>query len=458
MRRLIIILIVLAVLIGVGAVFAAPTFRNMRAEEPTAVRTDSSRLGTLTETISAPGTVEPVTKVDISAEVSARIVEIRRREGERVEKGEVVIRLDDRDLRAALQAAEARRDGERYRLEAERARIVGARQNLLNAKQTQHRQEQLYATGDVSRQALDDAMLRVSELEAQVQAAESTINQLEKGLATAEAQIEQAREAVRRTTIISNIDGVVTLLNAEVGELVVVGTMNNPGTRIMTIADLSQMRLLSRVSESDIARIARDQDAEIFINAYKDRVFKGRVSEVPLQRQTERDNSGFFPVKVALELNGEVIFSGLGGNVDIVVGTHEGVIVPSQAVVERRPSELPAELRSSDLIDRSGRRTTPIVFKLVDGRAVAAAVRVGPSNLTETLIVAGLEPGEQIITGPFRTLEKLKAGDLVKPDENAGLGEFRGAPAPTGRGGPPGAGGGGGRRGGGGGGGMSVRF
>jgi len=455
MRRALAILLVVALIIGVGAVFAAPSFRNLRTEEPTAVRAEAARQGSLTETISAPGTVEPVTKVDISAEVSARIVEIRRREGDRVQKGEVVIRLDDRDLKAALQASEARRDGERFRLEAERSRIVGSRQNLENAVRTLERQEKLYGTGDVSRQALDDATLRVRELESQVEAAQNTISQIEKSLATAEAQIEQAREGVRRTTIVSNIDGVVTLLNTEVGELVVVGTMNNPGTRIMTIADLGQMRILARVSESDIARIAVNQSAEVRVNAYKDRVFTGRVAEVPLQRMTERDNTGYFPVKVALELNGEVIFSGLGGNVDIVVGTHEGVIVPSQAVVERRASELPAEVRSSALV-QTGRRMASIVFKIVDGKAVPCPVRVGPSNLTETLIVEGVEPGDLIITGPFKSLEKLKPSEQVKVDDNAGLGDGRdGAATPQGgpsggsRGGP-----GGGRRGGG----MNVRF
>jgi len=453
MRKTLTILTILIAVLVVGAIFAAPSFRNLNAEEVVAVRAEAVKSGTLTETISAPGTVEPVTKVDISAEVSARIVEIRRREGDRVEKGDMVIRLDDRDLSAALAATESRRDGERYRLEAERARIVGSRQSLENARQTLERQDTLFATGDVSRQALDDAMLRVRELEAQVQAAENTISVIEKSLSTAESQIEQAKEAVRKTRIISNIDGVVTLLNAEVGELVVVGTMNNPGTKIMTIADLGTMRILTKVSESDIARIATEQVAEVRVNAYKDRVFKGRVAEVPLQRMLDRDNTGFFPVKVALELDGEMIFSGLGGNVDIVVGTHEGVVIPSQAVVERRASELPADIRSSPLV-QSERRTTPVVFRVVDGKAIATPVRVGPSNLTHTLVVEGLEPETEIITGPFKTLEKIKPGDAVRIDENAGISEGREwsgtPPAGGGRGGP----GGGGRRGGG----MSVRF
>lgn len=452
MRRFLAIFVIVILVAGVCAVFAAPSFKSFGSEETTAVRTEKARAGTLTETISAPGTIEPVTKVDISAEVSARIIEIRRREGEQVRKGETVIRLDDRDLNAALQAAMARRDGERYRLEAERSRIVGSRQNLENARTTLERQEKLFNSGDVSRQTLDDAMLRVQETEAQVLAAENTISQIEKSLATAEAQIEQAREGVRRTTIVSNIDGVVTLLDAEVGELVVVGTMNNPGSKIMTIADLGQMRILTRVSESDIARIAVGQTADVRINAYKNRVFKGSVSEVPLQTKLERDTSSYFPVKVGLELEGEVIFSGLGGNVDIIVGTHEGIVIPSQAVVERRPSELPADVRTSPLIDDE-RRTTPLVFKLVDGKAEAAPVRVGPSNLTETLVLEGITEGDEIIIGPFKTLEKLKPGEVVRVDENAGVGGDESGPGKMGAGQQGGGRGHGGRRGGG-----MVRF
>jgi len=452
MRRTLIILVVVSCVIGVGAIFAAPSFRSFRAEEPLPVRTEIVAKGTLTETISAPGTVEPVTKVDISAEVSARIVEIRRREGDRVEKGELVIRLDDRDLNAALAATEARRDGERFRLEAERARIVGDRQSLENARLTLDRQQKLYESGDVSRQALDDATLRVRDLESQVIAQENTISVIEKSMATAEAQIEQAKQAVRRTAILSNIDGVVTLLNAEVGELVVVGTMNNPGTKIMTIADLGTMRILAKVSESDIARIAHGQNAEVRINAYKNRVFSGRVSEVPLQRMLEKDNTGYFPVKVALELDGEIIFSGLGGNVDVIVGTHEGIVIPSQAVVERRASELPSDVRSNPLVENE-RRVTPIVFKVVDGKAVPAPVRVGPSNLTHSLIVEGLQVDDVVITGPFKTLEKLKPGEAVAPDENAGVGDDKGGGPPSGGG--QGGGSRGGRRGGGG---MHMRF
>ncbi len=380
MRRSILIVLILVVLGGAGAVFAGGAFRGMAEPEGTAVRMEPVKAGTLVETVSAPGTVEPISKVDISAEVSARIVEIPFPEGKRVTKGAVVLRLDDRDLKAALAATESRRDGERFRMEAEKARIEGPLQSLANARQNMERQQKLFDTGDVSRGALDDAITKVRDLEAQVLASRNTITVIEKSLATAEAQIEQAKEALRKTVVVSNIDGIITQLNAEVGELVVVGTMNNPGTKIMTIADLSRMQLAGKVTESDIAKVAEGQAAEVRVIAYKNRVFKGTVTEVALQRTTEKDGTGYFKVEVLLDLEGDQLFSGVGGNVDIVIGTHQGLVLPSQAIVERKVDDLPADVRDRPEV-ASGRKTTPVVFRVVDGKAMATPVETGASNL-----------------------------------------------------------------------------
>jgi HlyD family secretion protein len=399
--------------------------------------------GTLTETVSAPGIVEPLRKVDISAEVSARIVELPRREGDRVRAGDLLMRLDDRDLKAALQSAEARRDGERYRLEAERSRIVGSQNNMENARALAQRQESLFRAGDVSRQSYEDAATRARDLEAQYLAQKNTIVQLEKSLAAAEATIEQQREALRRTVVVAAIDGVVTQLNAEVGELVVVGTMNMAGTRIMTIADLSKMKLTAKVSEADIPRVAKGQSAEVRINGYKNRVFKGTVDEVALSRTVEaRDGTGYFKTAVLLDLGGEQVFSGLGGNVEISIAAHSGLNVPSQAVVERSVDLLPESVRSSPLIP-AGRKTANVIYRVVDGKAVATVVSTGASNLTSTIIADGLKAGETVVTGPYKSLERLKDGDTVRKEES-GWGEEgggRGESGGTRMGGGPGRGG-----------------
>ncbi len=420
MRTFLIISIVAFMLVALVALFAGDSIWKMVAisgPDGTAVRIEPAATGVLVETVSAPGIVEPKRKVDVSAEVSARIVELPHREGDRVRAGDLIMRLDDRDLKAALQSAEARRDGERYRLEAERSRIVGTQNTLESSRATAQRQEALFRSGDISRQAFEDATTKVRDFESQFQAQKNTIVQLEKSLAAAEAQIEQQREALRKTVVVAAIDGIITQLNAEVGELVVVGTMNNPGTKVLTIADLNNMKLTAKVSETDVPRVAQKQSAEVRINGYKNRVFKGTIEEVALQRTTEKDGTGYFKTAVFLDLAGEQIFSGLGGNVDISIATHTGLRLPSQAVVERNIEDLPVSVRSSPLIAQ-GRKTTSVVFRVVDGRAVAAPVRTGSSSLTDTIVLEGLNESDPIVTGPYKALERLKDGDRVRPEED----------------------------------------
>ena len=442
MRKPIIIYSVLVVVVAGVAYWMWP---NSDANS-IAVRQSTAKKQTLVESVSAPGTVEPKRKVDVSAEVSARILELPLREGSQVKKGDVLVKLDGRDLNAALTSVEARRDGEKFRLESERSRIIGTRENLSNSKAQLARQANLYASGDVSKQALSDAETRTKDLEAQLNAAEQILSQLQKAIESSAALIEQAREALRRTIIISPIDGVVTSLTAEVGELVMVGTMNNAGTRIMTVADLGEMRLNARVSETDIARIVPGVSAEVFINAYKDQAFAGKVEEVALARTLEKDGTSTFKVLVSLDLKGKVIPSGLTGNVDLNVASTDGIVVPSQAIVDRKVEELPKAVAKDPLVQKT-KLTTPIVLVVKDGIVSLRPVVSGASNMSDTIVVQGLKEGETVVTGPYRSLESLKEGDRVKEEEMKDGFRMNGGGGGSGGGG----GGGGGRRGGGGG-------
>jgi HlyD family secretion protein len=385
----------------------------------TKVRIEKATIQPLVETISAPGEIIPNVKVDISAEVSARIVELFVRENQMVKKGETLVRLDDRRIVAAMQSAMARRDGEKHRLDGEMARIKGPQSALANAKLFLERQRSLFESGDIAKQALDDAEARVRDLEATVNATQHNISVIESSLAAAEADISQAKEEVGKTVIIAPMDGVITALNAELGELVMIGTMNNAGTVIMTIGDLSKVKMNAKVNEADIARVEPDQIAHVRINAYRDEVFEGRVLKVPLQRTNDLlsgggGGSGYFKVEIAIEpKEGRQILSGLACNVDIEIKTHEGLAVPSQAVLDKNVDDVPSDIaQSNPLVDRQ-RRTTSVVFRVVDGKATLTPVKTGASNLTSTLIVAGIQPGDEIITGPYKVLEKVKHGEAV---------------------------------------------
>lgn len=387
-------------------------------------RSAVAREGSLLETVSAPGFVEPTAKVDISAQVSARITLLPFREGDLVKQGDVVVQLDDRNLKAGLESTIARRDGERARLEAETVRINGPVQSLENARRTLERQRKLFETGDVARQAFEDATVRVDELEASIAAMRKTIGALESSLAAGDAEIERVRQELSYATMRAPIDGAITRLNAEVGELVMVGTMNNAGTVIMTIADLGRMRMRSQVAESDIAKVVEGQPAEIFINAFPGRSFKGVVEEVALQRTgtgmqaaaSATQGAGTFTVDISIDSEGTRIFSGLAANVDIAIKEHWGVLVPTQAVVERKRDELPLALSESPLFT-AGQRVVPIIFRDENGIATATAVRLGSSSLTETIVDSGVESGQMVVVGPYKTLEHLKGGEALRQEE-----------------------------------------
>lgn len=418
---LIVTLVVAAVVIG-GALLAGPKLMEGLAglrPEPkrTEVRVEELVLRTLVEAISAPGVVEPHTKVDISALVSARIEELPFREGEEVKKTDVIVRLDDRDLKAALKAAEARRDGERFRLASERARLAGLISNLAFARKEFQRQQDLYASGDVSRKALDDAQERLGDLETNVNAAKHNISVSESSLAAGEADLTRAGEGLANTVIRAPMSGLITALNMEIGEQVL-GTFNNLGSTIMTIADLTRMVLRAEVAESDIAALREGQKAKVHINAYPDLAFSGTVTQIALQRSLSSDGTGIFETEVELDLQGRRIYSGLAANVDIEVATHEGLVVPSQAIVDRLVEDLPDEIQRDPLVDRL-KRTTTVVYRVVDGEAVCTPVRPGPSDLTHTLIREGISVGDQVIIRPYKVLEKIKHGELVRLETDA---------------------------------------
>lgn len=420
MKKVILALLTVFVLLVVIVLVAGPLVAQTdfvkeivakNKDNRTKVRVALLERGDLTRTINAPGSIEPESMVDISAQVSARIIALPFDEGDEVRKGDVVVRLDDRDLAAALDAARAR-------ARAEEARLTGAEADLAEAKAEQTRQQGLYETKDISLAALEAS-------EARYKRAQSNLAQITESIEIAKAQIRQAEKDLDNTVITSPIDGVVTALNADVGELVVIGTLNNPGSIIMQIADLSKILVRARVDESNVSLVSQGQDATVYLNAYPDKQFKGKVRFMKLQREIWRDGSGYVEAEVMLEdLNGERLYNGLTSNVDISVQTLDDVLkVPSQAVVDRRIEDLPDEIvRDNPQVDLS-KTFTRVVYVYENGKALAKPVTIGSSDLTDTVVLAGLSEGDKIIVGPFSVLREIKHDQSVVdrtevPDED----------------------------------------
>ncbi len=372
----------------------------------TPVRMEPVTLGDLQRTVSAPGSIEPRTLVKISSQVSAKVLALPFREGDLVHEGDVVVRLDPQNLNAALDSAKAG-------LKQQEASLLGSEASLINARLQFERLQSLYETGDATKAELDGA-------EAQYLNAQSNKAVIEASIEQAKARIEQAQKDLENTSITSSITGLVISLSTEVGETVIVGTTNNPGSVIMEIADLSEMLLKAAVDEANIAPVKIGQDTTIYINAYTDRTYTGTVSNIARKRQVASDGTGTFEVEIPIDLEeGETLYTGLTASTDIAVEHfYDTILVPSQAVLDRRIEDLPQEVvEGNEQID-TNKTFARVVYKVVDGKAIATPVIVGASDLTSTVILEGLEPDDQIIVGPYRVLVTLRH-DMNVRDMNA---------------------------------------
>jgi HlyD family secretion protein len=406
----------------------------------TTVRIENPELGFLTEIVSAPGEIEPKTNVSISAKIASRIVKLPFDEGQQVTAGDdnnpasVLVRLDDKDMVSNLRSAQAQLASQAAQLDVEKAQIEGQKANLKGleatleqARKDAERQKQLFDSNDVSQATYDQAKCRYDELQAQyanavqmLKAAQLSLIVMDHNLEVADARIDQAVETLSYTVITSPIDGIVTRLNAEVGELVMTGTMNNPGTVIMEVADLSRMLLVAQVDEAEIGRLEVGQKAAIHVQAFAEEEFSGVVDTIALTHDRSLNGSKYFKTEILLDKTARQLYSGLTADVDIETKVHQQVIrVPIQAVVGREVDTLPMDIREkNDQIDMN-KTFVSAVYRLIDGKAVVTPVKTGPSDMTHIIIESGITIDDEIVTGPYKVLESIKHDQLIQDEKTA---------------------------------------
>ena len=442
-RKIIIAIIVVVVVLWVGV----SGIRKARmAKKIETVRIEKAERGDLIELVSAPGEIEPKKKVDMSAKLSSRIVDLPHKEGDRVTCGDpaanppvpasLLVQLDAKDLESHLRSAQANRSAQAARAEVDKAAIASQKANieglassLEEAQRDLDRKKGLLESQDVSLSIFDQAKYKVDGLIAQVAAAKHTLESaqlnlvvLRHNLEAADAAIAQANEALSYTTITSPIDGVITQINAEVGEVVMTGTMNNPGTVILQVADLSQMLVVAQVDEADIGELAVGQTAKVSVRAFPDNDFTGTVDTIALTHRLSNNGTKYFRTEILLAGSPDVarLYSGLTADVDIRTRTHKDVLkVPSQAVMAREVDTLPLEIReNSPELDKSKTHAI-VVYRYIDGKAVVTPVKIGPSDLTHTIITAGISEEDEIVVGPFKVLDTLKHDQKLKDEREA---------------------------------------
>lgn len=436
----ILLVVSITVLVGVGgAIYVGLRWHaaSSALAQATLVRVEPVTGGDLIEVVAAPGEIQPLKKVSISAKVAAPVVALPHKEGETVNgpglatKPSLLVQLDDKDLQAVLRSATARFGAQEeqinvatQRIVAQKAQILSTRAMLADLERDRRRKKELLSTHDVSQSDLDTAQAKYDEQLHSIDAAEQNLladqinlKVMEHEKDAAAADVAKAREDISYTQIESPIDGVITSLKAEVGEMVVTGTMNNAGTVILEVANLDQMLMVARIDESQIDSVKEGQKATVRIQAYREQLFQGVVQTVGQSRTEDKtDMTKYFECKILLDLKGRRIRSGLSADAEIQTQVHRNVLkVPSQAVVGRQVDQLPEAIRKLPQIEK-GKSFATVVYRCLDGKAVVTPVTVGPSDDTHTMIKSGLTEGAPVVVGPYKVLESIQDAQLVKTE------------------------------------------
>ena len=385
----------------------------------TEVRIETVTRRDLEAIVTGSGWIRPHRSVDVQAAIMGRIVELLVAEGDTVRRGQVLLRIDPTQYEAAVARARA---GVSEAL----AREAQARANLLQAERMLARVRALAAQDSnfVSRQALEEAETEVRIQTELVQAAAYGVEQ-------ARAALGEAEDMLSKTVIRAPIDGIVTRLAVEEGETAIVGTMNNPGSLLLTISDLSLMEAVIRVDETDIPEIKLGDSARITIDAFPRRTFRGRVVEIGHSAVRPPGSTGVsqtqgqavdFEVVLRLEDPPPGLRPDLSATAEIVTATRTGVLsVPIIALTvrEREATEMVSheqpEARAAAVALGNSGTDQEGVFVVRGGKAEFVPVQVGIVGRDYFEIVRGIAEGDSIIAGPYEVIRTLQSGQPVRP-------------------------------------------
>jgi HlyD family secretion protein len=379
-------------------------FLTQRGPKPTAVQTAVVERADLQAKVAANGRVQAQKKVDISATIAGQITHLAVEEGDRVEKGQFLLQIDAANPRAAARSSEASMQALLREVDSARARLGQARLDFRRA-------EDNHGARIISTADLDQARTSLATAEAGVRAAERRVEQ-------ARATLEGARDTLARTTVLAPIDGIVTARRVEEGEVAVIGVLNQPGTVLLTISDMSVVEAELEVDETSVPSVKVGQEARVRVDAYPNRTFDGVVTEVgssPMDRTATQQQSEAikFKVKVEIKEPPDTIKPGLSVQADILTGfAARAIVVPLQALVIRDVPGEPGKAAAP-----GAPREEEGVYLLKDGKAEFRAVKTGLLGELSVEVREGLTGGETLITGPFRALRSLKPGDAAEPEK-----------------------------------------
>jgi HlyD family secretion protein len=434
------VLIVLGVVLVGAAVVAANLY--YRRDTGLNVQAEALRARDLEAIVSASGKVQPKRQVNVSAQTPGRVTRIAVEEGQRVKAGQFLLEIDPKQLEGQLQRGEASVAAAQSSLLGARTSVEQGRANLELARQNLKRQEDLWKEGLTTKENLEKAQNEVTVREADLRARTQDIETNEQRIKQEQAGLSTTRYNLNQIIITAPMDGLVTRRSIEEGETAVVGTMNNAGSVLLTIADMSVIEAEVEVDETEIPSVALKQEAKVTIDAVPDRTFKGRVTEIgnsPIQTSTTQ-NTGqrqatTFKVVITLEEPVPDIRPGFTCTAEITTAKRKDVVaVPIQALTvremlyndkgemvretpnrRRRGTNLETPLSASNEPPPGHtRKETEGVFAIRDGKAIYLPVKVGVAGEQYFEVLDGLKAGDQVITGPFSSVRELSDGQTVR--------------------------------------------
>jgi HlyD family secretion protein len=411
------------ILIGIGvlvvlAIMTAVALRGGR-DGAVEVRTEAVSRRDLVAKVSATGYIEPKRLVDISADVSGRVVELNVEEGDEVTEGDLLLVIDPARFEAAVQRAEAA-------LAEASARESQARGGYLQAQRDWERIRDLKARLP---EMVTETEFETARTNAEVQ--EALLESGKHSVEMARAGVREANDNLAKTVIRAPMSGRVTRLNVEKGETAIVGTMNNPGSLLITVADLSVMEAVIEVDETDVPEISIGDSVSISVDAFPNREFVGRVSKIgnssirPRSQQVSSSDQAIdFEVRVTLEDSAVELRPDLSASADVITDVRpDALSIPIIALTlldpgefERLPNEIEGEPGTKGgASEPSTESGDPIegVFVVDEGLARFRPVEIGIAGDNYFEVLDGLEEGDTVVSGTYQVIRDLSDGDPV---------------------------------------------
>jgi HlyD family secretion protein len=430
--------------VGIAVVLGGLAWANLgiTRETATEVTVEAIEGRDLASVVSASGKVQPKSSVDISAETMGKVVSVMVEEGDLVARGQLLLQIDPKNLETQVQNREASLASAKSQNEQTRAQIENTRVALREAEIALERQRDLFKQGLIAREIFERAENEVQRQRTNLNVSEQSVKTQEQRIKQEEANLESARYDLNKVRVVSPIAGIVTRRNIDEGETAVVGTMNNAGTVLLTIADLSIIETEIEVDETEIPSIRIGQPAEVTIDAIPDRTFAGKVTEVgnsPIATGSQAAGRATnFKVVVTIDGRVDGVRPGFTCTAKITTATRtNATAVPIQAMTVRefevdaeghlvkppapepgqRPEARPRPSAATAALPKGHeRKEIEGVFVMKDGRAEFVPVKTGIDGEKYFEVLDGLKVGDRVITGPFQSVRAMREGDAVKAD------------------------------------------